>query len=100
MYKVTDTLIKQNTEETEVVLQFRVCKLISLIKMKMLKNAAAEFEQMGDFNANHFFYQNNPNKFEGKKGNMVPFSLRLFEAELPGFFPSSFSFFFFLIFVL
>lgn len=49
----------------------------------MFSTAEVELEAFGSFNQPDQFYEFYPDTYPGRKGSMVPFSLRILQAELP-----------------
>jgi len=49
----------------------------------MFSTAEVELEAFGSFNQPDLFYEFYPDTYPGRKGSMVPFSLRILQAELP-----------------
>eukprot|EP00164_Ancoracysta_twista_P008657 GFYU01012583.1.p1 GENE.GFYU01012583.1~~GFYU01012583.1.p1 ORF type:complete len:498 (+),score=95.01 GFYU01012583.1:182-1495(+) len=65
------------------ILQFRLCRIICLLKLKSFQSAQTEFDNLGDLDANTYDYDRYPHMYQGRRGSMVPFTLRVLKAELP-----------------
>jgi len=66
-------------------LQYRLCRIIGMIKMRMFQSAYNEYILIGNFEDPQNHYQYYPDLYPGKKGSMIPFSMRALLAELPHF---------------
>jgi len=72
----------------EEVMQILLCRIISLIKLRQYSIAYQELKALGNLDRPEMFYEHYPNVFKGKKGSIVPFSIRVIAAELPRHFPN------------
>mmetsp|Transcript_8425 Transcript_8425/g.11629 ORF Transcript_8425/g.11629 Transcript_8425/m.11629 type:complete len:459 (-) Transcript_8425:20-1396(-) len=75
-------------------LQIKLCKIVSMVKMRMFKAANDEFDDIGDFESQPNSYNavpgsNAPSYPSELTGSVVPFSLRLIKCELALFMKSS-----------
>ncbi|KAI3367982.1 hypothetical protein L3Q82_026807, partial [Scortum barcoo] len=77
----------QPTSHTTDSLQVRrhsgLCALALLTKLNLFQNAELEFEPFGNLNQPDLYYEYYPTVYPGRRGSMVPFSMRLLHAELP-----------------
>jgi hypothetical protein len=78
--KLADKCIS-STDNPRTVLQFKLCRIVSLVKMRMYKNALDEINGIGDFDGPTNCYEQYT-QFQGRKGSMVPFCMRVLKAEL------------------
>lgn len=53
------------------------------MKLKLFKEAELELDQFGDFIKPQYFYEFHGYEYPGRKGSMIPFGLRMLNAELP-----------------
>uniref|UniRef100_A0A3Q0R697 Trafficking protein particle complex subunit 12 n=1 Tax=Amphilophus citrinellus TaxID=61819 RepID=A0A3Q0R697_AMPCI len=73
----------QPTSHTTDSLQLWFVRLALLTKLGLFQNAELEFEPFGNLDQPDLYYEYYPNVYPGRKGSMVPFSMRLLHAELP-----------------
>ncbi|XP_058470815.1 trafficking protein particle complex subunit 12 [Solea solea] len=73
----------QATSHTTDSLQLWFVRLALLTKLNLFQNAELEFEPFGDLDHPDLFYEYYPTVYPGRRGSMVPFSMRLLHAELP-----------------
>ncbi|KAK5857118.1 hypothetical protein PBY51_010384 [Eleginops maclovinus] len=73
----------QQTSHTTDSLQLWFVRLGLLIKLNLFQNAEMEFEPFGNLDQPDLFYEYYPTVYPGRRGSMVPFSMRLLHAELP-----------------
>ncbi|XP_077394260.1 trafficking protein particle complex subunit 12 isoform X2 [Festucalex cinctus] len=73
----------QPTSHTANSLQLWFVRLALLTKLNLFQNAELEFEPFGDLDQPDLFYEYYPTVYPGRRGSMVPFSMRLLHAELP-----------------
>ncbi|XP_057714774.1 trafficking protein particle complex subunit 12 [Corythoichthys intestinalis] len=73
----------QLTSHTTNSLQLWFVRLALLTKLNLFQNAELEFESFGDLDQPDLFYEYYPTIYPGRRGSMVPFSMRLLHAELP-----------------
>ncbi|KAM9786437.1 trafficking protein particle complex subunit 12 [Syngnathus typhle] len=73
----------QPTSHTANSLQLWFVRLALLVKLNLFQNAELEFEPFGDLDQPDLFYEFYPTVYPGRRGSMVPFSMRLLHAELP-----------------
>ncbi|XP_068678322.1 trafficking protein particle complex subunit 12-like isoform X2 [Montipora foliosa] len=59
------------------------CRIALLFKLQMFSTAEVELEAFGNFNQPDLYYEFYPATYPGRKGSMVPFSMRILQAELP-----------------
>ncbi|XP_073192196.1 trafficking protein particle complex subunit 12 isoform X2 [Lepidochelys kempii] len=57
-------------------------RLALLVKLNLFQNAEAEFEPFGNLDQPDLYYEYYPHVYPGRKGSMVPFSMRILHAEL------------------
>ncbi|XP_058143921.1 trafficking protein particle complex subunit 12 isoform X2 [Dasypus novemcinctus] len=57
-------------------------RLALLVKLGLFQNAEMEFEPFGDLDKPDLYYEYYPHVYPGRKGSMVPFSMRILHAEL------------------
>ncbi|RVE66360.1 hypothetical protein OJAV_G00106560 [Oryzias javanicus] len=53
------------------------------LQLNLFQNAELEFEPFGNLDQPDLYYEYYPTVYPGKRGSMVPFSMRLLHAELP-----------------
>eukprot|EP01112_Ceratiomyxa_fruticulosa_P018012 TRINITY_DN5706_c0_g1_i1.p1 TRINITY_DN5706_c0_g1~~TRINITY_DN5706_c0_g1_i1.p1 ORF type:complete len:532 (-),score=93.83 TRINITY_DN5706_c0_g1_i1:70-1665(-) len=63
------------------ILQYKLCRIIALIKTRLYKNALDEITGIGDFQDPVNCYETYP-QLGQRRGSMVPFSMRVLKAEL------------------
>uniref|UniRef100_A0A8C3QI62 Trafficking protein particle complex subunit 12 n=1 Tax=Cyanoderma ruficeps TaxID=181631 RepID=A0A8C3QI62_9PASS len=64
-------------------LQLWFVRLALLVKLNLFQSAEMEFEPFGNLDQPDLYYEYYPNVYPGRKGSMVPFSMRILHAELP-----------------
>uniref|UniRef100_A0A8C6XN94 Trafficking protein particle complex subunit 12 n=1 Tax=Naja naja TaxID=35670 RepID=A0A8C6XN94_NAJNA len=57
-------------------------RLALLVKLSLYQNAEMEFEPFGNLDQPDLYYEYYPHVYPGRKGSMVPFSMRILHAEL------------------
>ncbi|XP_012376073.3 trafficking protein particle complex subunit 12 isoform X1 [Dasypus novemcinctus] len=70
------------TSHTTDSLQLWFVRLALLVKLGLFQNAEMEFEPFGDLDKPDLYYEYYPHVYPGRKGSMVPFSMRILHAEL------------------
>uniref|UniRef100_A0A665TX82 Trafficking protein particle complex subunit 12 n=1 Tax=Echeneis naucrates TaxID=173247 RepID=A0A665TX82_ECHNA len=73
----------QPTSHTTDSLQLWFVRLALLTKLNLFQNAEMEFEPFGNLDHPDLYYEYYPTVYPGRRGSMVPFSMRLLHAELP-----------------
>lgn len=73
----------QPTSHTTDSLQLWFVRLALLVKLGLFQNAEMEFEPFGNLDQPDLYYEYYPHVYPGRKGSMVPFSMRVLHAELP-----------------
>uniref|UniRef100_A0A3Q2ZXC4 Trafficking protein particle complex subunit 12 n=1 Tax=Kryptolebias marmoratus TaxID=37003 RepID=A0A3Q2ZXC4_KRYMA len=73
----------QPTSHTTDSLQLWFVRLALLTKLNLFQNAELEFEPFGNLEQPDLYYEYYPHIYPGRRGSMVPFSMRLLHAELP-----------------
>uniref|UniRef100_A0A8C6P998 Trafficking protein particle complex subunit 12 n=1 Tax=Nothobranchius furzeri TaxID=105023 RepID=A0A8C6P998_NOTFU len=73
----------QPTSHTTDSLQLWFVRLALLTKLNLFQNAELEFEPFGNLDQPDLYYEYYPSVYPGRRGSMVPFSMRLLHAELP-----------------
>uniref|UniRef100_A0A3Q4MGB1 Trafficking protein particle complex subunit 12 n=1 Tax=Neolamprologus brichardi TaxID=32507 RepID=A0A3Q4MGB1_NEOBR len=73
----------QPTSHATDSLQLWFVRLALLTKLGLFQNAELEFEPFGNLDQPDLYYEYYPTVYPGRKGSMVPFSMRLLHAELP-----------------
>ncbi|KAM7403804.1 hypothetical protein PAMA_004304 [Pampus argenteus] len=73
----------QPTSHTTDSLQLWFVRLALLTKLNLFQNAELEFEPFGNLDQPDLCYEYYPTVYPGRRGSMVPFSMRLLHAELP-----------------
>ncbi|KAF2071043.1 hypothetical protein CYY_007641 [Polysphondylium violaceum] len=81
VFKVADLCIA-NTNNPLSILEFKLCRIISHVKMRSYKIAYDEIQGIGDNRDLVNCFETYPHLFPGRKGTMVPFSMRIIKAEL------------------
>ncbi|NWX81465.1 TPC12 protein, partial [Nothoprocta pentlandii] len=71
------------TNHTTDSLQLWFVRLALLVKLNLFQNAEMEFEPFGNLDQPDLYYEYHPQVYPGRKGSMVPFSMRILHAELP-----------------
>uniref|UniRef100_A0A674P3V3 Trafficking protein particle complex subunit 12 n=1 Tax=Takifugu rubripes TaxID=31033 RepID=A0A674P3V3_TAKRU len=75
--------VGQPTSHTTESLQLWFVRLALLTKLNLFQNAELEFEPFGQLDQPDLYYEFFPTVYPGRRGSMVPFSMRLLHAELP-----------------
>ncbi|XP_058524303.1 trafficking protein particle complex subunit 12 isoform X2 [Ochotona princeps] len=70
------------TSHTTDSLQLWFVRLALLVKLGLFQNAEVEFEPFGNLDQPDLYYEYYPHVYPGRRGSMVPFSMRLLHAEL------------------
>uniref|UniRef100_A0A8C3WAU5 Trafficking protein particle complex subunit 12 n=1 Tax=Catagonus wagneri TaxID=51154 RepID=A0A8C3WAU5_9CETA len=70
------------TSHTADSLQLWFVRLALLVKLGLFQNAETEFEPFGDLDRPDLYYEYYPHVHPGRRGSMVPFSMRILHAEL------------------
>ncbi|KAL6477507.1 hypothetical protein MHYP_G00133420 [Metynnis hypsauchen] len=73
----------QPTSHTTDSLQLWFVRLALLVKLNLFQNAELEFEPFGNLDQPDLYYEYYPTVYPGRRGSMVPFSMRVLHAELP-----------------
>uniref|UniRef100_A0A1A7YHD5 Trafficking protein particle complex subunit 12 n=2 Tax=Iconisemion striatum TaxID=60296 RepID=A0A1A7YHD5_9TELE len=73
----------QPTSHTTDSLQLWFVRLALLTKLNLFQNTELEFEPFGNLDHPDLYYEYYPTVYPGRRGSMVPFSMRLLHAELP-----------------
>ncbi|KAK5609309.1 hypothetical protein CRENBAI_012381 [Crenichthys baileyi] len=73
----------QPTSHTTDSLQLWFVRLSLLTKLNLFQNAELECEPFGNLDQPDLYYEYYPTVYPGRRGSMVPFSMRLLHAELP-----------------
>ncbi|XP_071774281.1 trafficking protein particle complex subunit 12 [Centroberyx gerrardi] len=73
----------QLTSHTTDSLQLWFVRLALLTKLNLFQNAELEIEPFGNLDQPDLYYEYYPAVYPGRRGSMVPFSMRLLHAELP-----------------
>ncbi|KAG9336179.1 hypothetical protein JZ751_002526 [Albula glossodonta] len=73
----------QPTSHTTDSLQLWFVRLALLTKLSLFQNAELEFEPFGKLDQPDLYYEYYPTVYPGRRGSMVPFSMRVLHAELP-----------------
>uniref|UniRef100_A0A8B9HYP8 Trafficking protein particle complex subunit 12 n=1 Tax=Astyanax mexicanus TaxID=7994 RepID=A0A8B9HYP8_ASTMX len=73
----------QPTSHTTDSLQLWFVRLALLVKLNLFQNAELEFEPFGNVDQPDLYYEYYPTVYPGRRGSMVPFSMRVLHAELP-----------------
>lgn len=73
----------QPTSHTTDSLQLWFVRLALLTKLNLFQNAELECEPFGNLDQADLYYEYYPTVYPGRRGSMVPFSMRLLHAELP-----------------
>ncbi|KAM3595545.1 uncharacterized protein V6R79_024864 [Siganus canaliculatus] len=73
----------QPSSHTTDSLQLWFARLALLTKLNLFQNAELEFEPFGNLDQPDLYYEFYPAVYPGRRGSMVPFSMRLLHAELP-----------------
>ncbi|XP_058538401.1 trafficking protein particle complex subunit 12 isoform X2 [Neofelis nebulosa] len=70
------------TSHTADSLQLWFVRLALLVKLGLFQNAEMEFEPFGTLDQPDLYYEYYPQVYPGRRGSMVPFSMRILHAEL------------------
>uniref|UniRef100_A0A8C8Z161 Trafficking protein particle complex subunit 12 n=1 Tax=Prolemur simus TaxID=1328070 RepID=A0A8C8Z161_PROSS len=70
------------TSHTTDSLQLWFVRLALLVKLGLFQNAEMEFESFGNLDQPDLYYEYYPHVYPGRRGSMVPFSMRILHAEL------------------
>ncbi|XP_032209326.1 trafficking protein particle complex subunit 12 isoform X2 [Mustela erminea] len=70
------------TSHTADSLQLWFVRLALLVKLGLFQNAEMEFEAFGNLDQPDLYYEYYPHVYPGRRGSMVPFSMRILHAEL------------------
>ncbi|KAJ6665883.1 hypothetical protein lerEdw1_001355 [Lerista edwardsae] len=70
------------TSHTTDSLQLWFVRLALLVKLGLFQSAEMEFEPFGNLDQSDLYYEYYPHVYPGRKGSMVPFSMRILHAEL------------------
>ncbi|KAG7465739.1 hypothetical protein MATL_G00156790 [Megalops atlanticus] len=73
----------QPTSHTTDSLQLWFVRLALLTKLSLFQNAELEMEPFGNLDQPDLYYEYYPTVYPGRRGSMVPFSMRVLHAELP-----------------
>ncbi|XP_038656247.1 trafficking protein particle complex subunit 12 [Scyliorhinus canicula] len=73
----------QPTNHTTDSVQLWFVRLALLMKLSLFQNAEVEFEPFGSLDQPDLYYEYYPHVYPGRRGSMVPFSMRVLHAELP-----------------
>ncbi|XP_061598993.1 trafficking protein particle complex subunit 12 [Cololabis saira] len=73
----------QPSSHTTNSLQLWFVRLALLSKLNLFQNAEMEFEPFGNLDHPDLYYEFYASVYPGRRGSMVPFSMRLLHAELP-----------------
>ncbi|KAI5618831.1 trafficking protein particle complex subunit 12 isoform X1 [Silurus asotus] len=73
----------QPSTNTTDTLQLWFVRLALLVKLNLFQNAELEFEPFGHLDQPDLYYEYYPTAYPGRRGSMVPFSMRVLHAELP-----------------
>ncbi|KAG8512375.1 Trafficking protein particle complex subunit 12 [Galemys pyrenaicus] len=71
------------TSHTADSLQLWFVRLALLVKLGLFQNAEMELEPFGNLDQPDLYYEYYPHVYPGRRGSMVPFSMRILHAELP-----------------
>lgn len=72
----------QPTNHTTDSLQLWFLRLSLLVKLGLFQNAEMEFEAFKKLDQPDLYYEYYPHVYPGRRGSMVPFSMRILHAEL------------------
>ncbi|MEE6476714.1 hypothetical protein FKM82_011190 [Ascaphus truei] len=72
----------QPTNHTTDSLQLWFVRLALLVKLGLFQNAEMEFEPFKNLDQPDLYYEYYPHVYPGRRGSMVPFSMRILHAEL------------------
>ncbi|KAJ2941227.1 hypothetical protein O0L34_g3422 [Tuta absoluta] len=76
--------ISRPSKHSPRTLQLWLTRFAVMSRIKLHEPLLQEADAFGDFSKPDMFYEFYPETYEGRKGSLVPFSLRLLVAELPG----------------
>lgn len=71
------------TQHTSHTLQLWFCRVALLFKLRLYSVAHSELQGFKNLDTPDVYYEYHPNLYPGRKGSMVPFGLRLLDAQLP-----------------
>ncbi|GAB1603607.1 trafficking protein particle complex subunit 12-like [Argonauta hians] len=71
------------TQHTPHTLQIWFCRVALLLKLRLYSVAHSELQNFRNLDTPDLYYQFYPELYPGRKGSMVPFGLRLLDAQLP-----------------
>ena len=74
---------RPNVQHTEKTLKMWLYRAVALWKLGHYSKAITELRSFGSFDQVDLLYESYPDVHKGKRGTMVPFSLRLIHAMLP-----------------
>eukprot|EP01117_Protostelium_nocturnum_P003622 TRINITY_DN1489_c0_g2_i1.p1 TRINITY_DN1489_c0_g2~~TRINITY_DN1489_c0_g2_i1.p1 ORF type:complete len:427 (-),score=187.89 TRINITY_DN1489_c0_g2_i1:419-1699(-) len=83
--KLCDKCIANGMKYPHDLLQLKLCKIISLLKLRQYKAVSDEIDQLGSFDESPNTFQSYPQLYSNLFGSFVPFSLRVIKAQLPEF---------------
>jgi len=69
---------------SDVCLQLQTCQVLALVRLKLYAEAQRRMDALGDLDNDIYFFESHGDAYPGQVGSMVPFTLRLLWAELPG----------------
>lgn len=75
--------IGQMTQHSSHTLQLWFCRVALLFKLRLYTVAHSELQSFKNLDTPDVYYEYYPNIYPGRKGSMVPFGLRLLDAQLP-----------------
>ena len=84
-YKILKENQKKSQMFTPYSLQIWFVRIACLMKLKLFKEVEIELSQFDSFCKPQYFYEFQESKYPDRKGCMVPFGLRMLNAELPHF---------------
>lgn len=84
MYGQGKGKVGQLSKHSPTSLQIWFTRLALLVKLKLFTVAESEVSQFGDLDKPDLFYQYYTELYGGRRGSMVPWSLRLLAAQIPG----------------
>jgi len=67
----------------EQAMQVYLCRILSLVKLRSFETAYQELKALSHLDRPELFYEYYPETFPGRKGSMIPFSVRVISASLP-----------------
>ncbi len=86
--KILKSIQATNTAESKSIfnnysMQVWFVRIAVLMKLKYFREADVELRQFENFEKFYLFYETYPNDYPNREGSMVPFGLRMLNAELP-----------------